>query len=247
MSNYENLKILISGFSGQDSIITVPRVYIEVTGDYNTAILLNQIIFWSDKSKRKDGLFYKTYAEWEEEILLSEYQVRRSVGVLKDLGFVDTELKRANGSPTVHYRYNHEVVSVSILEFLKNGRLSNLGMDTKQTKETITDDYTNDYKQLNKTIVQKEEWFNTFWKEYPRKTNKKNAKRTFLRIINEELYQTILADIRVRKNTKDWTKDKGKFVPHPTTYLNGERWNDQIKGSNQPKQEQENYLGIEEI
>ena len=37
-------------------------------------------------------------------------------------------------------------------------------------------------------------------------------------------------DLKVRVNSKDWKKDKGKYVMLPTTYLNGERWNDEIVG-----------------
>ena len=64
--------------SGQDNVITVPKIYIEYTGDLTTAVLLNQIVFYSDKSKRKDGFFYKTYKEWEEEICFTKRQVSYS-------------------------------------------------------------------------------------------------------------------------------------------------------------------------
>lgn len=153
MSNYENVKLLIKNFSGQNNTITIPRVFIELTGDYNTAILLNQIIFWSDKTKREDGFFYKTYDEWEEEILLSTYQVRRSTTILKDLGFVDIELKRANGSPTNHYKYKADRLSNSIMNLLHNGKRSSFTMEDELDSQSITDDYTEEYKQKIKPIV----------------------------------------------------------------------------------------------
>src|SRR5699024_2855356 len=85
------IRNVISTFSGTERHITVPRVYLELLGDFNTAAFLNQLIFWSDKTRRSDGYFYKTYTEWNEELLLSEYQVRRSAKTLKDRGFIDTK------------------------------------------------------------------------------------------------------------------------------------------------------------
>ena len=136
MSNYEEAKQLISAFSGNNRTLTIPVIYIELTGDMHTAALLNQIVFWSDKSKRNDGFFYKTYTEWEDEVHLSEYQVRRSAKLLEKLGFIETKLKRANGSPTLHYKLNFSKLSVSILEFIKNRNGTNLRNESEETQET---------------------------------------------------------------------------------------------------------------
>lgn len=141
MSNYENIKALIQTFSGQDRTITIPVIYIEMLGDLNTAALLNQIIFWSDKTSRKDGFFYKTYKDWEEELTLSEYQVRNSVKKLKEKNLVETKLKRANGSPTLHYRLDYKVLQDSILKELKNRNTSISSNEAEETKESLTVDY----------------------------------------------------------------------------------------------------------
>ena len=31
-----------------------------------------------------------------------------------------------------------------------------------------------------------------------------------------------------QKQSAQWSKDNGQFIPHPTTWLNGKRWEDQI-------------------
>ena len=157
MNNYESISSLISSFSGQERHFAIPRVYVELVSDFNTAILLNQIVFWSDKSKRKDGYFYKSYVEWEEETTLTEYQVRRSSKVLKDMGLVETVLKKANGSPTLHYKVNMDKLSESILKKLKNRNLRNLRIDTKETEETLTVDDTVDDNSRKRSIEKKEE------------------------------------------------------------------------------------------
>lgn len=144
MGNYDDIKNVISTFSGTERHITVPRVYLEMLGDFNTAAFLNQLIFWSDKTKRRDGFFYKTYAEWEDELFLSEYQVRRSSKNLRDLGLIETEVKRANGSPTVHYKVNMDELSVSILNKLKERNQTNLSNDTEVSSVSLTVDDTVD-------------------------------------------------------------------------------------------------------
>ena len=144
MGNYDDIKSVISTFSGTERHITVPRVYLEMLGDFNTAAFLNQLIFWSDKTKRTDGYFYKTYTEWNEELLLSEYQVRRSAKILKENGFIDTKLKKANGSPTLHYKVNMDKLSESILKKLKNRNQTNLSNDSEVSLVSLTVDDTVD-------------------------------------------------------------------------------------------------------
>ena len=139
------MKLLIATYSGNERHITIPKIYLELTNDYPTAALLNQMIFWSDKTKRRDGFFYKTYKEWEEETFLSEYQVRRASKVLKELGFLETKLKKANGSPTLHYKLDMVVLSESIVKKLKNRNQTNSRNDNEVYEESLTvDDTVND-------------------------------------------------------------------------------------------------------
>lgn len=115
MSNYQAMRELTRRLSGQENVFTVPRIYVQFTGDLTTAVLLNQIVFYSDKSKRKDGFFYKTYDEWEQEICLTKRQVRYSTDKLKELGIVETKIKKAHGAPTVHYKLDYDKLVVSIM------------------------------------------------------------------------------------------------------------------------------------
>ena len=118
MSNYDNIRNIIQTFSGTERHITIPKVYLELTGDFNSAALLNQLVFWSDETKTSDGFFPKTYKEWEEEIYLSQYQVSRAIKNFKTMGIVETKLKKVDGSPTLHYKVNMEVLLQSITDAL---------------------------------------------------------------------------------------------------------------------------------
>lgn len=98
---------VITSFSGQGNMLTIPRVFLALTGDLNSALLLNQIVFWTGRGALEKTI-WKTYADWEKEIGLNKNQVEYAKKRLEKLGMIDTIVLRANGSPTVHYRLNFE-------------------------------------------------------------------------------------------------------------------------------------------
>lgn len=71
--------------------------------------------------------------------------------------------------------------------------------------------------------------FKEFWEVYPNKVSKKKAQDSFLRIkLTPELYEKIMSSLRSYCQSDGWTRDGGRFIPHPTTWLNQERWNDVV-------------------
>lgn len=241
VNNSKRIRQILNSISGQERIITTPKIYVELLGDYNTAILLNQIIFWSDKSKRKDGYFFKTYDEWEEELCLTKYQVRRSTEKLKKLGFVETKIKKANGSPTLHYKFDSEVFADSIVEFIDNRTLRNLTNESEETKLSLTEEYTEDYtEEYNNTLVHSDERtqkddkekelkqrFEAIWKIYPNKKGKRKAFISYKAAVREgttddEIKEGIKAYIEECKK-KRTTRE---FMQHGSTFFNQRRWED---------------------
>lgn len=78
---------------------------IAVEHGVNTALVLNELSFWSTKKgSRKDGWIYKTYAEMTERLPLSEQTIRRAYEKLKDAGLIDTKIMRLDGTPVLHYK-----------------------------------------------------------------------------------------------------------------------------------------------
>jgi hypothetical protein len=70
--------------------------------------------------------------------------------------------------------------------------------------------------------------FETFWKAYPKKEAKKDALTAFEKLNpNPELLAVMLAAIATKAASFDWTKDGGKFVPLPASWLRAERWTDE--------------------
>ena len=75
--------------------------------------------------------------------------------------------------------------------------------------------------------------FERFWCAYPRKVGKKMARRAFLRLIAAEkdpeaLLARLLAAVAEQTVVLDWCAERREFIPHAATWINGERWNDDL-------------------
>lgn len=77
--------------------------------------------------------------------------------------------------------------------------------------------------------------FDEFWKAYPNKVAKVKALQSWKQIFSkrskehpEAISNEIQTGLERAKKSPQWTKDDGRYIPHPTTWLNQERWNDEI-------------------
>ena len=72
-----------------------------------------------------------------------------------------------------------------------------------------------------------DEAFDQFWSVYPRKVGKKDAVKVWNQIRpNQDLTNQIVQGVEHWKRSEQWTKDDGRFIPYPATFLRGERWNE---------------------
>lgn len=74
--------------------------------------------------------------------------------------------------------------------------------------------------------------FDTFWNAYPKKVGKDKCSRWFdTKKVDDDLLNQMLTALESQKKSEQWTKDNGKFIPHPYTWLNQGRWQDEIEQS----------------
>lgn len=67
--------------------------------------------------------------------------------------------------------------------------------------------------------------FEQFWAAYPRRVGKGAASKAWAHIPAGTL-PAILEALQWQRQCEQWTKDGGQYVPHPATYLNSKRWED---------------------
>lgn len=108
------------------------------------------------------------------------------------------------------------------------------GMDTTVTvsvTDTVSDTGTATIKVTPKKPKVDDQAFNAFWAEYPKKKAKSTAYKAWAKV-DPKLYDTIMTALAAQKAGEDWTKENGKFIPHATTWLNQERWEDELPQEN---------------
>ena len=102
---------LLVAFSGQGNVLSIQKEYLVLCDyDYEAAVFLSQIIYWSDKSYLEDGWIYKTYAEWEKELFIKERKLRRLKDYLVAKGYIEMKLLQRNGIPVCHWRVTIKVI-----------------------------------------------------------------------------------------------------------------------------------------
>lgn len=108
-----------------------------------------------------------------------------------------------------------------------NNKMSNnkMSISVKSDLRTCTPSQKSKAARAEKT--DKEELFSKFWAAYPKKRNKARAKQAFFRIKNiEKIFPVMMQALEKQKASADWQKEGGQYIPLPTTWLNGERWED---------------------
>jgi len=70
--------------------------------------------------------------------------------------------------------------------------------------------------------------FEAFWTAYPRKVGKGKAFQAWKNAKQRPSLSVLVRAIERATTTRDWQKDGGQFIPHPATWLNQRRWEDEI-------------------
>lgn len=70
--------------------------------------------------------------------------------------------------------------------------------------------------------------FDQFWEAYPRRQARKEALKAWQRI-DPKRYEAILAGVESWKRSDQWMRDGGQYIPMPASFLNGERWEDEVQ------------------
>ncbi len=83
-------------------------------------------------------------------------------------------------------------------------------------------------KDLKKSFKEKEAMFETFYGVYPRKQSKKKAQEIWKRLCKKEGFDPDVAILGAKNygKTCKQLETELKYIAHPTTFLNQERWSD---------------------
>lgn len=152
--------------------------------------------------------------------------VIKSLTNLVDNGYILREESTFNNIKCVTYKTNMELCS-QVVNSVHRGMNS---VPNSGELSSPNNKYIYNKKQdidINTREDDTEKAFNTFWEAYPRHTNtsKKETFKKFCKAIQKTDLQTMLNAIELQKQTKQW---KDGYIPMPTTWLNQEKWEDDV-------------------
>jgi len=200
------------------------------------AIVINNLAFWIQKNKangkhihegkvwtyNSTKAFSKIFPYWTEN------QMRRILSNMEEKGIIETgNYNQMQYDRTKWYAFtdaflqNHKC----ICEFTQMDSCKPTN-GFVQTNEPIPDN-----KPFHKPVEKPDtiaQAFIAFWEAYPRKKSRGQAEKAWLKV-SPSLYPIIMTSLEKHKQSADWLKEGGQFIPHPATWLNAKGWEDEIE------------------
>lgn len=182
---------------------------------------VHKVIAFSPDTKEILILNWAKYNWVNPKIKIS---VERSLDEIKNEGFkryvqsVLAEEKESTKEKEDLLNTDNKSVSVSVVSIPYP-----YGIDTVSTPSTHD---VNTASKPNKTETA--EAFAVFWQAYPKKVGKPNAEKAFAKVPKSE-WDKLLPAIETQKRSRQWRENNGQYIPYPATWLNGKRWEDEVK------------------
>ena len=201
---------------------------------YMTALAMKQqglkpatkiVLYWlADHHNGTTGLCIPSQKRLAELCEMTDRSVRTHLDTLQELGLIKViERKRENGSQTSNeYKLLFDVqnlptpmenISIPPVQIFPTHNLVNNNLGNITNKSSSDDEV--DY------------YFDQLWSLYPRKVGKGQAKKAFKTASKKKDFYDLLPKLMDYVQTLEG-KDK-QFIPHLATWLNGERWEDEVE------------------
>lgn len=181
----------------------------------------------------QDGMAYPKMATIADQVGLSEVYVQKRLKELVDKGFL-VRHKAVGKQRLLHFPDTYTFIFHACFA----SQLVGTG-DIPEYTSVDVPEYTSN--QENQSLresrttplpLKGDDGFDQFWKAYPKKVAKVAALRAWRRLHYPNLVATIMATLERFKSSPDWLKNRGAYIPHPATWLNGRRWEDELPSSN---------------
>jgi hypothetical protein len=167
------------------------------------------VFMWLCVFADEKGQCYPSASTLAELCLVGENRVRDSIKKLVVAGLVDKQERKENGSNLSNL---YQILSGG------GGSVAEVGVGLPRDTNYIHTNY-------NKDMSAHADAFEQFWSEYPKKELKKKAKEIWVRKKLDEKVSVLMAFVKKAKTTERWLKG---YIKQPTTFLNGECWNDDL-------------------
>lgn len=176
---------------------------------------------WWSETRGKQTL---TYRQWSRVLRINTASMMHIISYIKREKIGDVEI--CNDFVTVSNRRmvrDEESRENLRLRVAKHRGKSSRNGDETVMKRTCTEVEDEDEEKHHQK-------FDAFWSSYPRKVGKRPALQKWGKLdLSNGNFEKIIGALERQKKSPQWLKDNGQYIPHPTTWLNQERWNDEIE------------------
>lgn len=214
-------------------------VDIAVKYGVNAAILLNNIYWWIRKNKANnrhyhDGCYW-TYNSRTAFTELFPYLSERQIKTAMDKLIADGVVKTGDYNTDKRKRPTWYALTKKGWAMLQNSSLDDTKMSDRDSEDVPSYTDINTESKTDTSISRASAdkdispAFEDFWNLYPRKVAKQNAVKAWRKIgadDSQAIIDSIMANVRERING-EWKGKDVQYIPHPATYLNQRRWEDE--------------------
>jgi hypothetical protein len=198
------------------------------------AIVLQQIHYWLNP-KRKSGKvvdgtrwIFNSYGQWQEQFpFLTEKVIGNAIRSLEKQGYLLSrqDLNAVGSDRRKWYTIDYDRFWDVERPDSDDGRPYRDDDDTQMGRSSITETTAETTTETTNTIDQEfENWYAT----YPRKEGRKKALEAWMKACQKTRNVQPLFDALVAQINNNWKGKDKQFIPLPASWLNGERWEDEI-------------------
>lgn len=104
--------------------------------------------------------------------------------------------------------------------------------NTNTNTDTNTDIKEKENKEKESPLVKR---FEVFWSAYPKRVGKGAAWKAFEKLHpSQTLLDKMIQAIDLQKESYQWKREDGQYIPYPSTWLNQSRWEDDVGSTTAP-------------
>ena len=206
-------------------------------GGVNPALFFSQIHYWQGRTDNPLGV-YKSAEALLKETGMTYREQASARAQLQKLGILIETHKRLEHR--IYFRIDYRALQA----FLASVENCNSPNAENAIGEATKAQVVNKDKEMTSEMTTKKprasladdggEHFKTFWSAYPKKAGKDAAKKAFVkRKFDEQAFEKVMAALNEQKASEQWVKDAGQFIPHPATWLNQGRFDDELMDGGQ--------------
>ena len=201
---------------------------------YMTALAMKQkglkpaakiVLYWlADHHNSETGACFPSLKKLEAECEMNRSTIVRHLTSLEEAGLISRIRRtRDNGSQTS---------TTYLLNLTPVAERNSPCCKTQQPPVAKCDPHNLGNNNLGKELLNNNDHFEDFWAAYPRKVAKGNARKAFAAAMKKTSIDEISAGLN--KQLTALSSKESQYIPHASTWLNGERWNDEPTDNTEP-------------